>query len=316
MPVYLTLPLMLVLAALLCGVLAIWLMAKALLCPPRMTDGKAVWVLKRLSPGDLNLPFQFQWFRVRDEATGQPLRLASWWIPNPNAHGRCIVLVHGYADAKVGAIAWAPLLHGLGYNLLVPDMRAHGESEGRAISAGYWERHDLNQLINQLRTERPSETRHLVLYGLSLGAAVVCGAAALRDDLAGVILDCPAADERHAAMAQFDLMGLPGPFLQRQALRLASWWAGFDFEQARPAANIPQIRCPLLMIQSGQDPYVPPADLQTLASAAQSRPQYLDTQIWLAPDAPHLLALATCPDEYERRVAEFLSRLTTPAYAG
>src|SRR5512138_2516666 len=45
---------LLVLGALLAAAV-ITLMAWSLLRPPRMTDGKAAWVLKRLSPGDLGL---------------------------------------------------------------------------------------------------------------------------------------------------------------------------------------------------------------------------------------------------------------------
>src|SRR5438045_2980710 len=75
------------------------LMAIAILRPPRMSDGKAVWVLKRLSPGDLGLPYEDVSFNIRDEATGGPMRIAGWWIPQPTAEGKCVVLLHGYADA-------------------------------------------------------------------------------------------------------------------------------------------------------------------------------------------------------------------------
>src|SRR5678816_481697 len=57
------------------------LMGWSLLRPPRMTDGKAAWLLQRLSPGDLNMPYEDARFTVRDERTGQPLRVAAWWIP-------------------------------------------------------------------------------------------------------------------------------------------------------------------------------------------------------------------------------------------
>jgi hypothetical protein len=81
-------------------------LALMLLRPPRMTDGVAVYRLRRLSPGDLGLAFEDINFIVRDE-NERPLRLAAWWIDNPHARGRCVVLLHGYADAKVGAIACA-----------------------------------------------------------------------------------------------------------------------------------------------------------------------------------------------------------------
>ena len=70
-------------------------------------------------------------FTLRDERTGGPLRIVGWWIPHPQADGRCVVLLHGLADAKVGVIAWAPLWHSLGFNILAIDLRAHGERRHR-----------------------------------------------------------------------------------------------------------------------------------------------------------------------------------------
>src|SRR5881394_598903 len=168
---------------------AVIVMAWALLRPPRMTDGKAAWLLQRLSPGDLGLAYEEVTFAVRDVRTGEALRIAAWWIPAAAPSDRCVVLLHGYADAKVGAVAWAPVWHRLGYHILAPDLRAHGESGGRESTGGYFERHDVDQVISQLRAERPAATRHVVLFGVSLGAAVAAAAAALRDDVAAVVLE-------------------------------------------------------------------------------------------------------------------------------
>src|SRR5205814_8004998 len=152
----------------------IFIMARMLLGPERMNDPRAAFVLKRLSPADLGMRFEPLKFRVRDEHTGGPLELAAWWIPcpDPSANGRCVILIHGYADAKVGAIAWAPVWHALGYHILALDLRAHGESGGDQCTAGYFERHDVNQVLDQVRAERPEETRTIVLFGISMGAAV------------------------------------------------------------------------------------------------------------------------------------------------
>src|ERR1700712_3899591 len=72
----------------------IYLMARMLLRPSRMTDGKAVSVLRRLSPGDLSLPFEEIQFDVRDEQTGKPLRIAGWWIPAAAKSTRTMLLLH------------------------------------------------------------------------------------------------------------------------------------------------------------------------------------------------------------------------------
>src|SRR5207302_6039464 len=140
--------------------------------PERMTDAKATVVLQRLSPEDLGLKFEEQRFDVRDEQTGKPLRIAAWWIPTANAPSpRTILLIHGRGDAKVGAVAWAPTLHALGWNILAIDLRAHGESGGVNCTAGYWERHDVSQVINQLRAAHERQTETLGIFGLKLGHA-------------------------------------------------------------------------------------------------------------------------------------------------
>src|SRR4051812_48058657 len=57
----------LVVSALLLVTIAVIMMAQMLLRPPRMTDGKATVLLRRLSPGDLGLHFQTEIFEVRDD---------------------------------------------------------------------------------------------------------------------------------------------------------------------------------------------------------------------------------------------------------
>src|SRR5438270_822164 len=140
---------LLALGLVLVGIMVL-LMARGILQPPRMTDWKAIYRLHRLSPGDLGLSFDNQNFNVRDARTNRPLHIAGWWIPHPAAAGRCAILIHGYADAKVGAIAWAPLLHEMGLNILAIDLRAHGDSGGHFSTGGYFERDDVNQVIDQL----------------------------------------------------------------------------------------------------------------------------------------------------------------------
>src|SRR5688572_21256580 len=81
-----------------------WVIALSLLHPPRMTDGKAMYVLRRMSPTDIGLTYERVTFEVRDEAnpgSDQKLKMAAWWIPHEHANGRCVVMLHGYADAKV-----------------------------------------------------------------------------------------------------------------------------------------------------------------------------------------------------------------------
>src|SRR4051794_6887610 len=97
---------------------ALLLAAYSILCPPRMNDGKALYILGRLSPADLGMQSESVKFTIRDEHSGKSLDLAAWWIPNPAGGDKTVLLIHGYADAKVGSIAWAPTWRDFGYHIL------------------------------------------------------------------------------------------------------------------------------------------------------------------------------------------------------
>jgi pimeloyl-ACP methyl ester carboxylesterase len=286
----------------------ILLMARTLLRPTRMTDAKAVWILKRLSPGDLKLNFEDVKFQVRDEQTGKPLAISAWWIPASAGvtATRTILLIHGYADAKVGAIAWAPTLNALGWNILVIDLRAHGHSGGALSTAGYWERHDVTQVINQFRAMRPRETETFAIFGISLGAAVGVATAAIRDDIDALVLESPFADYRLAVAAHGRMRGLPGGWMRDTAMRLAEWLSGADFRAVRPQDLLAKLTCPVMIVHAGNDPFIPPEDAAAMASVIQARNHAGDV-LWSVPEAGHVLGLAAVgPDEYRRRVAAFL----------
>jgi pimeloyl-ACP methyl ester carboxylesterase len=289
------------------------LMARSLLGPPRMTDGKAAWVLKRLSPGDLGLAYEETAFDVRDEATGAPLRLSAWWIPCPRAAGRCAVLLHGYADAKVGAIAWAPTWHALGWNVLALDLRAHGQSGGRHCTGGYFERHDVGDAVNLLRARLPSQTRRVVLFGASFGAAVAVATAASRDDVDAVVLDSPVTDFAAAATAHMSPLGAPGGPIPRLAVRLAERLSGADFRAVRTLDLLPRLTCPAMVIAPGDDPLLDAAAREAFRSALEARPSNAGHAVyWHVPGTAHLMAVAADPAEYRARLASFLDAATDP----
>jgi uncharacterized protein len=294
---------LLAVGAVLCGMIVV-LLARGLTRPPRMSDGKAAWVLKRLSPGDLGLPFEEISFDIRDAQSGEPLRIAGWWIPCPAARGRCVVLLHGYADAKVGAIAWAPTWYALGYNILAIDLRAHGESTGRQCTGGYLERYDVADVINQLRAQRPEQTQRLRLFGVSFGAAVAVATAAIRDDIDAVVLDSPVPDFAEGAMLQMEVLGAPRGLLRRWAVRLAERMTGAKFGEVRMLDLLPRLKCPVFVIAPQHDDLLAGGVRDALQDALRGHEA---NSLWTVGDAGHLGALHADPDEYRRRLEAFLS---------
>ena len=307
MPALLTMALMLLAAgAGVVGVVAA-LLAYTVLHPPRMTDGKAVYRLRRLSPGDLGLRFEPEAYTVRDGRSGRPLRLTTWWIPaaDPAAAATAVVL-HGYADAKVGAIAWAPPLHELGLNLLAVDLRAHGESDGTLCTGGPAEADDVNQLVDQLLARRPDATTRLVLFGASLGAAVAAAVASGRNDVSAVVLESPFASYRRAVRAHARLVGLPGGLILSGAVALAEAACGHRFDAAQPVDRIPRIGCPVLVVLGDGDLLLTPTDVSLLRDAV-ARQGVAGSTVWDVPGAGHLLALHVDPAGYRRALAAVLA---------
>ena len=286
------------------------IMAIMLIRPKRMSDARALLLLHRLSPADLGLEFETVSYEVIDHQNGGKLKMAGWWIPNSEPGERCAVILHGYSDAKVGGIAWAPLLRSLGFNVLAIDLRGHGESGGTNISAGYWERHDLNQVLDQTKCSRPGQTRRILLFGVSLGAAVAAATAVTRDDIWAVILESPFPSFQSAAARHGDNLGTPGPFFQTVAFRLAEWMADADFDAVRPMDTIGKIPCPVMVIQAGDDPFVSDADRAAVQQALQSRDSSRGPSVcWELPGVHHIVGLRHDPWEYRRRIEEFLSQV-------
>jgi pimeloyl-ACP methyl ester carboxylesterase len=303
---YLTLALLLVVVAagLCAGV--IWMLAKHLLHPKRMTDGNALYLLRRLSPSDLGLRYEKVDFHIRDEATGQRMHIAGWWMPAAIWSDQTVVILHGYSDAKIGGIAWAPTFHDIGRNVLAIDLRAHGESGGRHCTGGYFERIDVERVLDELQASRPQSTRRIALFGVSLGAAVAAAVAAKRDDLCAVILECPFPDYASAIAQHGKRMAMPLEWAYRPAMRLAERLSGAKFDEVRPVDMIPRIQAPLLVISSGADSFVPQWQIDRLAAAVAARPSKWPSHHLVVPGVEHVLALASDPQGYRDLMRSFL----------
>lgn len=286
-------------------IVAVWTMSTMLIRPPRMNDGKAALILKRLSPSDLGLKFETKSFDVRDE-NGRLLKIVSWWMPKESSRAT-VVLIHGYADAKVGALAWAPMLHHLGLNILALDLRAHGESEGVNCTGGVREREDVAQVIDRLRLDHPDETQKLILFGISLGGAVAVGVGALRDDIDAIVCDSLYTSFDRAARVHGERIAAPARCLHFLAIRIAASRAGVDFSSVNPIDLISLIRCPVFLVFGEDDAFVSQIDRNALKQLLFARNNPNDRS-WTADRADHVLALAVEPDEYEHELREFLRR--------
>ena len=80
--------------------------------------------------------------------------------------GRTAVIVHGYTDNAVRMLPIGHLYsHHLGYNILLPDLHAHGLSEGDAVQMGWLDRLDVLQWMDMDGQRRRAAPLREVLRG-------------------------------------------------------------------------------------------------------------------------------------------------------
>jgi pimeloyl-ACP methyl ester carboxylesterase len=152
-----------------------------------------------------------------------------------------------------------------------------------------------------LRARRPEETQRLALFGISFGAAVAVAAAMQRTDIDAIVLDSPVPDFAQAAMIQMNGLGAPSGLLRRLAVKLAQQMTRAQYADVRMLDLISSLRCPAFIIAPDHDVLLDDGIGARLRESLPTNSVY-----WLVPDTGHLLALPTDPEEYQRRIAEFL----------
>jgi len=138
-------------------------------------------------------------------------------------------------------------------------------------TAGYWERHDLSQVLDQIRLARPSDTAQMMVFGVSLGAATAAATAALRDDLAAVVLESPPRISGARQCRTWIGSARRESFFRPLLLSMAQQLAKCDFSAVRPFDLIRQIRCPLMIIAPDNDPMVGIHAQEAMEQSLQSR---------------------------------------------
>ena len=97
--------------------------------------------------------------------------LRAWEIRPDHGNGDAVIVLHGQGDNRVGMLGPAGLLLRHGFQVLLPDARAHGASDGDLATYGVIEPGDIRRWFDWLR--QTQEPHCIDALGNSMGAAIL-----------------------------------------------------------------------------------------------------------------------------------------------
>ncbi len=237
------------------------------------------------------------------------LKLSALYVPSDleKPRGTCIVF-HGYRSlATVDFAPEAEFLHSLGYRLLMPYQRSHGESEGRYISYGINERYDCRDWAKYITGRFPGED--IFLMGISMGSATVMMASDLElpETVKGVVADCgftsPWEIMAHVAKKDYNLPSFP---LLNMVNLLARTKGHFGLKDADSRISLSKTKLPFLFIHGEDDDFVPVYMTNENFAACKS-----EKELYMVKGAGHAQAFAIDPKGCEEKIQAFFEKHAT-----
>lgn len=220
---------------------------------------------------------------------------------------RTALVLHGWRDCGISFLYLARLYEReLGYNVVIPDLHAHGLSEGDMIQMGWLDRKDALHWLSVFQTDT------MVVHGVSMGAATTmmlsaevmpkgirdlrfvedCGYTSVWDEFAGELKN------------QFGLPEFPLMFTTSLLCKLRYGWS---FGEASAIDAVRKSTYPMLFIHGSKDTFVPTEMVHRLYEAKSGR-----KALWIAPGAEHAESYLLHRKEYVERVRDFVSKKGTP----
>ncbi len=195
-------------------------------------------------------PFPYDTIRLQ---TKSGISINGWYAKKDSAKGT-VILFHGLNSNKGDNITEGLVFLSMGYNILLVDIRAHGNSGGIANSLGVRESEEVKLAYDHVRA---MGEKNIVLWGMSLGAVIITKA--IYDygiEPKKVILDMPFDRLQDHIRARARVFGFPDePFGF-----LVTFWTGI--EQGywgyghRTSKYVTKINCPVLLQWGELDEYV------------------------------------------------------------
>ena len=233
--------------------------------------------------------------------------------PFPNTDDsikRIAICFHGYTG-KGGSNSSAGSMYFLnkGFDVLMPDARAHGESEGDYIGFGCLDRYDglkwIEFIQNMYDAEDKENRLEIYLYGVSMGGATVCmmSGQELPNCVKGIISDCAftSPEKIFQDILRYDYHVPPAPIISTADI-FCRFTAGYSFSECNAADEVKKSTVPILFIHGSADSFIPVEMCYELYNNCASKKDIL-----IIEGAAHTESYYMNREMYENKITEFFN---------
>jgi len=259
------------------------------------------------SPAVLGLAYE----DVTFESIGDGIPLRGWFLP-VDGSDRVVIIAHGRNSTRTGddgeLVPHAAALVDAGFNALLFDFRAHGESGGVRYTLGWAEQGDLLGAVDYLKA-RGFRSERMGFWAHSMGAATALLASAGSPDVRNIVADSSFARLDDLLARQLPIAsGLPA-FFNPPILFFTRTVFDADASIVNPVdvvAGLPPDS--LFVIHAEADRLIPVEHAHRIAAAAG--PAVYD--LWIFPGSSHDRISVDAPGEYRERALAFFDEKLAP----
>ncbi|MGG7058822.1 alpha/beta hydrolase [Clostridium tertium] len=232
------------------------------------------------------------------------LTMHGYKILNENSSNKWVITVHGYTSKGLYMSNYAKRFYDMGYSILIPDLRGHGESEGNYIGMGWYDRLDILKWIDLILNE--NENSKIILHGVSMGAATVSMTSGeeLPSNIKAIISDCGYTSVWEQFSHQLKSMySLPNFPIMNASSAIARFKAGYGLKEASALKQVEKSKTPILFIHGDEDDFVPYKMMDELYNATSSDKEKLTVK-----GAGHAKSSKVDPYLYWSTIENFINK--------
>lgn len=197
--------------------------------------------------------------------------LAGRMIPGTKRLRPWVLMLHDFGGSWRDSLAFSRIYAAHDCNIMLVDMRAHGESEGEWTGSGWLDRRDVIAWCSWIIARTGEETQ-IIIHGIGMGATAALFAAEEKDfpiQVRAIVSDSAYTDTWNATALRFGKgFAKPQPMLDLYRIILKKSKGGYDLGTGNILPSIQNISTPLFIMHGEKDACTPPYMGMYLAKAA------------------------------------------------